>query len=280
MGEVINSGSSLHWLKINQKTSSLRIKKKGEDERKIDGGFESYLVEVDFLNKPDNTELGIPAHNVFRLVFEDADSGQIERYGLELREGDSITNNFLNSLLGVPLLTKGQMMYFRVYEKDGNTNLYIAESRNQGAEKLPWKYEWNKELKWFNEVPPPVESDKIDDKTGLPKKDYMPSTLFWRKEFLSKIYPAINGKDWVGQRDPEKVKVIIATLTGKAKEMTAAFLAEIRPAQEEWLTKQIPSEEDRKEILAALDKIYQDKAGITKQPKQEPKADPLDDLPF
>lgn len=280
MGEVTNSGASLHWLKINQKTSSLRIKRKGEDERKIDGGFESYLVEADFLNKPANAELDIPAHNVFRLVFEDADSGQVERYGLELREGDSITNNFLNSLLGVPLLTKGQMIYFRVYEKDGNTNLYIAESRNQGVEKLPWKYEWNRNLGWFDTVPPPVDSDQINDKTGLPKKDYTPSTLFWRKEFLTKIYPAINGKDWVGQRDPEKVRVIIATLSGKAKEMTAVRMAEIRPAQEEWLAKQLPSEEDRKEVLSVLDNIYQEKTGAATAKKEEKPADPLDDLPF
>lgn len=300
MGATKESGTNVVWLSINGKTSTLSEKRSGEDPKKIPG-FESHLVEVDFVAKPANLEHEIPAHNVYRLIFEDADSGELTRYALELKEGQSITNNFINSLCGLRPLEAGRMIYFRVYEKGGNTNIYLAESQNKDADKLEWGFGWLADERWFDGVPRPIELNELDDK-GNVKKDYTPVTLFWRNQFLNVIYPAINGKPWSAPRDEQKTIAIKNRLLSVALDQSPEKMESIWGAQNKWLDEQLASVEDRLVVKAALREQYIKKGGkktlqdnglisdgLTTEkipaPAKETQApaapkDPLDDLPF
>lgn len=286
---AINTSTVDAWLSINAKTATMAIKWGKTEPEKIQG-FQSRLHRVDFTKKPANEEFDIPEHNVFQFFFEDSDDGTLRKYALELREGTSITNNFLNSLLGVPVLGPGIQVYFRVYEKKGNTNLYIAESSLQGADKLPWKFEWNKNENWFDGVPHPIETDELGD-NGLPKKDYTPVTLFWRSQFLTSIYSAINGKPWAAPRETDKVRSISTNMIAKANEQTIEKMEELWPRQVDWLKTKLDSEEDRNEVLETLFAVYQKKGGKKQllPKKEEKKAEApapgevpenFDDLPF
>ena len=265
------------------------FRSKGNSEEK-QGGFVSKLIEVDYVHKDAVPDHDIPAHHVYRLIFEDKDGEKTERFALELKEGQSLTNNFLNSLLGIPLLGPGQQIYFRIYEKDGNTNIYMAESSEQGSAKLEWRYGWNKDEKWFFDVPKPVETTQMNPQTGKFVWDYSLTTAFWRKQFLEVIYPALNGKPWVAPRDEAKAKITAGRMLANIKEKNPTMIETAWPAMANFIKDQLSHPDDRKVVLQAIQAEYDSKfglhllnidGGMTPRgvaPTHPPAA--IDDLPF
>lgn len=281
MGAVTDSGGGLVWLKLNQSTATMHLA--GE---KIPG-FQSNLMEVDLIHKPAFTDGGktIPAGWVYRLVFEDDDSGHPIRYGLEMREGNSITNNLINSMLGIPLLSAGQSIYMRLYEKNGNTNLYLADKAKDG-EKLPWRHQWVDG--WFDGVPRPKETNELDE-NGNFRKDWRPVTAFWREKFINEIYPAINGKKWEAQRDPDKTAQVKNIIKARALEQSTEKMEAAWGQLVTWIGNQLTSAEDAAEVVAFAKATYQAKGGrknladdgtVPTESTEKPAPTPLDDLPF
>lgn len=258
MGVIESSGlSNVTWLKVNLKTSSLLFKSPGQEEYRKISGFVGNLHGMDYVHKKANLEKDIPEHWVFQFQFQDGD----DNYAMEMKEGNSVTNNFINSLLSIPLIGPGQKVYFRVYEKDGNTNMFMAASEEKDAPKLDWAYPWDQGEKWFKGVPKPVETSELDDK-GRFKKDFSGVTAFWREQFLTKLYPAFNeGNMWAAPRDPEKTRVISANLTSRAGEWSPAMFEERWKSIVDYLVKNLASQEDRNEVLATIRGAYINKGG-------------------
>lgn len=186
------------FLSISSKDFCIKYKENGEV--KTTTAWEGRIENMKLVFRPafQKGDISIPARYVYQLELEDAI--------LELPENSSYVRDFINGLAALPFLSKVQNVHFRVYpNKKNRCSMYLSE--HSGGDWMPKKYEWNSETNTLKGVPRAIDTGEVDD-NGKTVYDWTPVNEFWRNEWATTVYPALN-EGTVGEppRAPELVEI-------------------------------------------------------------------------